>query len=403
MAGMVSLVGIGMGTQDTLTKEAGDILEDCGILIGASRMLAVVPERILKNVKIFQEYRAEEIASFLRQQKFEKAAVLLSGDSGFYSGAKKLLEKLSDFQTAVIPGISSVSYFCSRLKCAWEDVCLVSLHGKKCNVISNIRTHEKVFCLMDGSRGLKELCEKLLYYGMKDVRLFVGTRLSYPEERIRSGTPEEFLKFEEENLLVLLAENPAPQKKVGSSIPDEAFIRGEVPMTKEVVRMVSIGKMKLEKDSIVYDVGAGTGSVSVEMALVHPEIMVYAIEKKEAAISLLVENKRKFCADNMEIIHGTAPEAIEGLPCPTHAFIGGSSGKIGEILECIFKKNPMCQVVANIIALNTLTDFMEFCHFHPEYETELIQLQASVSKKLGEYQMMMGQNPVYVVRIWKKW
>ena len=119
-------------------------------------------------------------------------------------------------------------------------------------------------------------------------------------------------------------------------LPDEAFIRGKAPMTKAEIRMVSLGKLKLKKDSVCYDVGAGTGSVSVEMALRAYEGSVYAVEKKEDALGLLQENRQKFALDHMEIVAGTAPEALEELPAPTHAFIGGSSGNLKEILKVLF-------------------------------------------------------------------
>nr|MCR5101293.1 precorrin-6Y C5,15-methyltransferase (decarboxylating) subunit CbiT [Butyrivibrio sp.] len=163
-----------------------------------------------------------------------------------------------------------------------------------------------------------------------------------------------------------------------------------------------IGKLQLSPDSVVYDIGAGTGSVSIEIAQGAPDIQVYAIEKNEEALELLEKNKQKFAADNIEIIGGLAPTVLENLPVPTHAFIGGSSGNMEEILQKVFEKNPECRVVVNTIALNSISKLMEILEQNKEYQFDIVQMQTSVAKKAGDYQLMMGQNPIYIVTIWKE-
>ena len=163
----IFMVGIGMGSQDGITVEARKAIENCQALVGASRML-----QIAENFDFGQEptqfvsYKAEEIREWITQAKEEKIAILLSGDVGFYSGAKKLLKELEGFHVQLLPGISSVVYFCSKLQIPWEDVCLSSLHGRDCNAIQLINRNSKTFFLMSGAKGLQELCEKLNYYGM---------------------------------------------------------------------------------------------------------------------------------------------------------------------------------------------------------------------------------------------
>lgn len=168
-------------------------------------------------------------------------------------------------------------------------------------------------------------------------------------------------------------------------------------MTKEEVRCVSLSKLQLSEDSICYDVGAGTGSVSVEMALRASSGKVFAIEKKEDAVELLKENKRKFAVDNLEIIQGTAPEAMETLPVPTHAFIGGSSGNLKEIVALLLQKNPQVRIVINCITLETVSEALQVMKEFAFSETEVVQLCASRSKEIGRYHMMMGENPIYII------
>jgi len=366
-------------------------------------MLEAVQDMSLKkNPVLYTSYLPNEIGTFLRSQDFKTAAVLLSGDVGFCSGAKKLMDQLEDFQVELVPGITSMVYFCSKLKISWEDVKFGSAHGKKINMIQRINRYKKTFFLLDGKNGLQTLCEKLIYYGMNQVTLHVGENLSYDNETIFSGKPEEIVSHQVSSLVVVLIENSFAQDWTALSIPDEEFIRAKVPMTKCEVRNLSVGKLKLTPDAVVYDVGAGSGSVSIEVALQAPDIKVYAIEKKPEAIELLEQNKRKFAADNMEIIKGVAPEAIAGLESPTHAFIGGSSGNMEEIIDTILGLNEDCRIVLNTIAINTFVAVMDYLEAHPELDSDIVQIQSSYAKKVGAYQMMMGQNPIYIISIWKK-
>ncbi|MDE6313925.1 MAG: precorrin-6y C5,15-methyltransferase (decarboxylating) subunit CbiE [Lachnospiraceae bacterium] len=403
----IYLVGMGMGTLEGLTLEARNTIESCDVLVGAKRMLEPFfeCEQLQENGErekiLFTSYHPKEIGDFLRaQSEMKQGAVLLSGDVGFYSGAKGLLTELQDFQITMIPGISSLVYFCSRLKVPWEEICFTSVHGKDSNLICRIWRHKRTFALLGGGEQLKELCQKLVYYGMEDVMLHIGERLSYPEERVvseKAGILREKGNFDFDNLLVVLAENEKAVDFVAFSIPDEEFVRSKVPMTKSEVRAVSVGKMKLTSKSLCYDIGAGTGSVSIEIAMQSPNIKVFSIEKNPEAIKLLEKNKQKFCADNMEIIFGQAPSVLEELPAPTAVFIGGSAGNLSSIIDRVFAKNRECRIVIHTVSLNSLAEVMEYMKKHSELETDIVQMQTAKNKKLGSYQMMMGQNPIYII------
>ncbi len=177
---------------------------------------------------------------------------------------------------------------------------------------------------------------------------------------------------------------------------DEEFIRDQVPMTKYEVRAVSLAKLELTEAGVLYDIGAGTGSVSIEGARIARLGKVLAVEKDPSALVLLQANKKKFQADNMEIIPGTAPEILAGLEKPTHVFIGGSSGNMEGILDAILKKNPKARVVINLIALESLTGTMAALKKRG-IEPEIVSIQAARARKAGEYHLMQGQNPVYIL------
>ena len=194
-----------------------------------------------------------------------------------------------------------------------------------------------------------------------------------------------------------LIENSHPFKGIRSCVEDEEFLRGKAPMTKSEIRSLSVAKLHLEKDSVVYDVGAGTGSVTIELALAAPDGIVYAVERNQEACDLIEQNKRKFGTPNIEVIHGLAPEAMEDLPAPTHAFIGGSAGNLKEILESLLAKNPKIRVVINTVTLETIGEVTECLKDLPLLEEEIVSVSVAKAKKLGSYHLMMGQNPIYII------
>lgn len=427
----VTLVGIGMGTPETLTQEGAEAIRNADILIGARRM--VEPYRY-QGKKIFISYKADEICAFIEAAPPEKkVAVLLSGDSGFYSGAKNLMKKLPE-GTRVISGISSLQYFCSRLMTTWEDVFMVSMHGRECDIIRLLEDHPRLFVLVGSRTAAAEICRELADCGLGNTKVSIGERLSYPDEKIRTAPARELTGAETDPLCVMLLERenersgenqPQPSragkpgtagsgktpetagpagKRKGESFPaaafgypDSAFIRGSVPMTKEEIRCISVSKLRLWRDAIVYDVGAGTGSVSVEIAGLVPEGRVYAVERDREALVLIRRNRQKFAAENLEIVEGTAPEALESLEKPTHAFIGGSGGNLREILESLCRKNPRIRVVLNVISLETLSEALEAFSGLPFEEPEIVCVSVAKAKAAGAHHLMMGQNPVYII------
>ena len=186
-------------------------------------------------------------------------------------------------------------------------------------------------------------------------------------------------------------------EKAPEHLKDEEFLRGKVPMTKSEVRSVSIAELELTEDAIVYDIGAGTGSVSIEIARAGEQIRVYAIEKNPEGVELIDQNRKKFKTDGVRIIEGLAPQALEELETPTHAFVGGSSGNLREIVQLLQKKNPDVRIVINAISLETVSEVMGLVEEGILPDAEILQVSAARSKVLGRYHMMMGQNPVYII------
>lgn len=418
----ITLLGIGMGSREMLTVQGKNSLDQADLLIGARRMVDSVRR---PDQDVFIEYRSQEIKDYIDSHpEYDNIVIVLSGDVGFYSGAKKLLDVLqqnkssqdslgsetaeqsSSVKNTVKPviqvqcGISSVVYFMSKIGLSWDDAKIVSAHGRGCNLISYIRNEKKVFAILGTSDGVAVLAKKLVEYGMGDVLLYVGENLSYNNEKLFVKTADELTEYTGDPLSVICAVNESAGKRLEThGIKDEEFIRGKAPMTKEEVRTVSLSKLRLTEDSICYDVGAGTGSLSIEMALRAHQGKVWAIEKKEDAVELIRQNKVKFAADNLEIIEGLAPEALTDLPAPTHAFIGGSSGNLKEIVKILIEKNPQVRIVINCITLETVSEALETAKEFGFEENEIVQLSAARSKAIGRYHMMMGENPIYIITL----
>ena len=390
------LVGIGMGTPDHLTGEARAAFEKADCILGSGRMLDSFKAT---GKPLFDAYDPAKMLAYVQDHpEHHTIAVALSGDVGFYSGAKRLITAFegAGIHTELITGISSVTYFCSRLQIPWEDVKLMSIHGRRENLIAAVRTHFRTFTLLGGRDNVASLCKKLEKYGFENVKLYIGERLHYPEERITEGTPAELKEKAFDSLCVAIIENPSYTSGLRSCIPDEEFQRGDAPMTKSEVRSLSVAKLNLNRDSIAWDIGAGTGSVTIEMALAAADGEVYAIEKKSAAAALIEENAKKFGTPNVEVHVGTAPEALTDLPAPTHAFIGGSSGNMKEILKLLLDRNSRVRVVINAITLETVAEANSCFKELGFTDVDITQIQAAKAKKVGPYEMMMGQNPVYI-------
>lgn len=416
----IILSGIGMGNTDGMTREAYHAFEEAEVIFGAERMLENLPG---KGIKV-PYYRADDIISYLIEHpQYTKVAAAFSGDSGFYSGAqsmKKALEEANEkgilkSETTILPGISSVSALAARLGVSWNDAVLASIHGRRTNVVNLVRKNTKVFLLLSGKNDFEMLVNKFREAGINHVKISAGYRLSYPDEKLFTFYLDEFetkLFDLQEGVYTCLIENEDCEEQILTpGIDDEIFSRTKVPMTKNEVRVLSISRLELTKNAVVYDVGSGTGSVSIECARLSPDIFVFAIEQKEEAANLTKENAVRFgLSDQIVVINKKAPEGFEELPTPTHVFIGGSSGALSDILSAIQKKlivkentkgktdkaSKGVRVVINAVSLETIAQITKLIQTYPVKHVQLTQIQASRAHKLGSYNLMQAQNPVLI-------
>ncbi len=398
----IALIGIGMGYAGGLTLEAQAFIQKADLLIGAERMLnsetAAMAAQAAIRVKAYLPADVRTVIT--KHPEADRIAVLLSGDTGFYSGAEKLLGVLPQ-GVRVMPGISCVSYFCSRVHRSWQEIHLVSLHGNQENIVGEVLYHPHTFAILGSREGVSDVCSSLEKFGLGEAGITIGCDFGMPTEQILTGCPKEFIGKAFSALSVILIDRPvlSPDPEVWrtGSVPDTAFIRGKVPMTKEEVRTASLAHLQLTPDAVVYDIGAGTGSVTVCAALRAYRGQVFAIEQKPEAVELIRQNALKFHAANVHVIAGTAPEALQGLPAPTHVFVGGSGGMLGEIVHQVVTANPSVRIVINAVTLETLSAALNALKENGLTDPDVVCLSAARSIKAGRYHLMHGEDPVYIL------
>ncbi len=403
---IISLIGCGMGSPETLTREAIKAVSKAGIIFGAKRLISgIVSDDGAAAKEIYPYYLAKDIMPVLKKTQ-EDAAILFSGDTGFFSGTAKLYEELKKENNAdirIYPGISSVSYLSALTGISWDDAKIFSVHGKGAfenwagKFLYNVRTNKKTFMLLSGAEDLNNIGRELIECGLEHVKIIAGYQMSYPEQEISILTPGECVKIKKEGLYSLFVINEDAKSPFAShGLNDSEFIRGKVPMTKEEVREISISKLRLRRDSVVYDIGSGTGSVAVEIARLSPDIKVYALERKQEALELIKENAKKNGLSNIHVIESFAPDGIDDLEAPTHVFIGGTGGNMKDILKKIFEKTGNVRICANAVSLET---FEELISIEKEFDVtdyELVQVAVTRTKPVGSYRMLQAENPIWI-------
>ena len=390
----VSLVGVGSGERWTLTFAAHDALMKADIIIGARRLIDTLSDEYAG--RRVASVSAAETAKIITESGCNSAVAVFSGDSGFYSGARLLLPllKAQGVEAEVIAGISSVQLLAAKLGRPWQDWRLVSAHGVTCDPIFEMTRGGSVLFLTGGAVTPSSICGELTAAGLGDTVVTVGDSLGGDNERIVTDTANNIQNMTFSPLNILLCDSAARVEKRASGWEDGEFIRGKTPMTKRFVRAAVMSCLNVASGDICWDVGAGTGSVSVEMAALSRH--VWSVERDSDACELIEQNRSKFRAWNVTVVRGSAPDCLNRLPDPNAVFIGGSGGKMDEIIDTVFARNPAARVCATAIAIETVTRAADALSRHG-IEPEIVQIGVSQSKKAGNLHIMTANNPVWLI------
>lgn len=392
----VTLIGMGSGQPENLTLQGLAALRQADLILGARRLLAVLPAGCTENRAA--AYRPDEVAELLQTSGAENAVLVYSGDTGFYSGASSMMEKLEALgvRARVLPGLSSIQLLAAALGRPWQGWNLVSAHGRTCDPVAECMQGRPTFFLTGGSEDPATLCAQLAAEGFGDVQGVVGQCLGTPEEKIFRGSVKELAAGRFNSLSVLLVEAAEVLPRRAPGLPDEAFERGDVPMTKQEVRAAVLAKLAVRPEDILWDVGAGTGSVSVELALAAPRGRVYAVECRPEGCALIKANREKFRTRNLVLVEGLAPDALSDLPAPDAVFIGGSKGSLAAIVDAALDKNPDARICVSAIALESLSAAVAALTAKGR-TVQVSQIAVSRAKAVGGLHLMMAQNPIYLI------
>ena len=401
---ILTIVGIGPGSAGYFMPAAKKKMEEAHTVIAAKRLLPMLLEHCQTETTHFVVMGKikETFLMIDRLLKEDKKVVLtVSGDPLMYSLYKTICNDpiSADWKMEILPGIGSLQMLGAAFGQTMEDARLLSVHGRSMSagsIAMHVTENPKVFFLCSKEQGPAFLARIMLEYGLDDVTIYAGAELSYEDEMLVSGSPQEMVEKEFPSLCVAMIRNPAPRAITRPCfLSDADFVRDKTPMTKEEIRVLILHKMKLHPDDIVWDVGAGTGSISIECARQTPFGQVHAVERNDLAISLIQKNKEKFATDHLTIWQGDAAEEVKKLPMPTKVFIGGSGGKLKEIMAVIAAFARPIQVTVSAVTIETIAETSEILgQYDPDYD--VIQATVGRGRKIGSYHIMDTNNPVMI-------
>lgn len=415
----VFLIGIGYKPLD---ERACEILAEAGAIFASDRLMSVFRNyaeygSVKDNIRVINnvDETINCIRDELRSGKPGNIVLLASGDPLFFGIGRRAVDEFGKEAVEIIPDLSSMQAAFARIKEPWDNALLMSVHGGPDparrrrlaygmeDIPQLLRRMQKLAVLTDRVNSPARIAAEILRGDIHgQVRMYVCERLGYPEERVVEGTPAEIAegKFADPNVVIVIASTPAAENG-GSGAPVFGLREDEITharglITKDEVRAVTIHRLRLPQGGVLWDIGAGSGSISIEAARLCPGIRVYAIEKAEDQIIAIRENIERFKTANIETIAGAAPERLIGLPAPDRVFIGGSGGRLHEIMQIVDREMKRGIVVLNATTLETLNEAVAAFGL-AGFTTGVAEVGVSRSKEIAGKRHLSAMNPVFIV------
>ena len=397
----IQVVGLGMSPAD-LTPGAREIIREAQVLVGGRRLLEYFPEHRSMKIPLGKdpEGTLRQLAALAETRR---VVVLASGDPNFYGVGALVVKVLGAEQVVIHPNLTAVQAACARLKMAWQDATVISLHGRSWEPLSAaLGKPGPLIIYTDPAHVPGEIARFLINRGLADVRLCVLEDLGQDTERITWLEPAEAREREFSPLnLVVVAPAPGteglklPQLHLG--LPEVALAHEAGLVTKAEVRAVVLAKLALLPGLVLWDVGAGCGSVGLEASLLLPGGKIYAVERQPERAAQIAANRDKFGAHSLEVVCGEAPECLGKLPEPQRVFVGGGGPAVGAIVaEAVRRLGSDGRIVITAALLETLAA-ARAALAEAGWEAEVVQLQVSRSHPLAGGTSMQALNPVWIV------
>jgi precorrin-6Y C5,15-methyltransferase (decarboxylating) len=403
----VTLIGIGDDGCASLTSRAASAVARADVLVGGERHLAFFPqfrgERVV--LKGGLDAALDRVAELANERD---VCVLASGDPLFFGVGARVVRKLGADHVEVIPAPSSVQWAFARTGIASDDAEIVSVHGRTMmGFAARVRRSAKVAALTDAEASPPRLAARLIEYGDRAWTAVVCERLAGAGERVRPFTLEALADARDiDPLNVLILVRPEGWR-APTSIPylhEDAFAK-RMPknglITKREIRMLSIAALALDERSVVWDIGAGSGSVAIEAAMIASRGRVYAIEVDPEGVAICNDNARTHGTDNVAVIEGRAPEALAGLDAPDAVFVGGSKGSMEGIVDAALTAlRPGGRLVVNAVTLENVAEAYAALRAR-SLDPEVTLVQVSRGVPLARYQRYEALNPIHMIAVTK--
>jgi precorrin-6B C5,15-methyltransferase / cobalt-precorrin-6B C5,C15-methyltransferase len=409
----IVIVGIGDDGLAGLTERARKIVQDADVVLGAEATL-----RLLDGISGTRTPLDPEMTAALRQVRealSARAPVLVNyGDPLFYGVARYLCDRMGKDQFEVMPHVSSMQLAFARVKESWEDAYLTNLAGRPIEtVIDRIRTAEKVGLFSSDAYPPARLAQSLLDQGIDYFRAYVCEHLGQPDERVTQASLGELvdMTFDPLHVLILirLPNRPDRAAKVGRyrlfGNPDHVFAQSQPKrelITQAEVRSIALAQLDIRPTSIVWDIGAGSGSVSIEAAQLASQGTVYAIEPDPGDLALIAANAESFGVPNVRSIAGRAPEALVGLPDPDAIFIGGTGRQVEPVLKSAYDRlAPGGRLALNVAAIDSLAAAHKTLK---ELAGEVLIWNIAISRGIEQMDRVRFQavNPTFLLAVSKR-
>jgi len=402
------VIGIDPRCPDEKVRE---IISSCDVVIASKKHMDRVKGAGLRVKGFVSISPLKDALDFIKENlKRKKIAVLASGDPLFFGIGRRLLKEFGKEQVEFIPAVSSMQTAFARIKEPWQDAVFVSVHGRKVeDIVETVKKNNKIGIFTDKINSPARIARTLLQEGLSHYRAYICEDLGYPGEKITSISISEMIhmNFSPLNIIILINQKtynpPLTTHNFSLGIPDEEFAHSKGLITKEEIRVLVLSKLRLRDDgSIFWDIGAGCGSVSIEAARIAGSGEIYAVERDEERAELIRANLNKFGILNVCLVTGEAPDALNTLPSPDIIFIGGSGGKLKEILEvCRERLKEDGRMVINAITMETLSQVETFLR-EIGFDFEVLCLNISRTRVISQKHLFYALNPVYIISTKKR-
>lgn len=401
---VIHVIGVGNEGADSLTPRARALVEQAEILVGGQRVLDLFTHVAAERVKLGARVD-DTLATVAPRRLTHRIVVLATGDPNYFGVTRALLRHVPAEALEIVPNVSALQWAFAKAREPWDDATFLTVHGRPmAGLVDTVRGRAKVCLFTDETNTPAAVAGALLDAGLGGYRAILCEDLGGPAERVSRMSLEELALHRAHplNTLILLA-SETPPASAGAwtpGWPEELFDQRKPKLgliTKREVRVLSLARLALRPDSIVWDIGAGSGSVSIEAARLAPRGRVFAVEKNAEDVEIVRANVAKFAVTHVTVVHAIAPDALASLPDPDAVFIGGSGGRLADILAIVAKRlRPDGRIVVNAITVDTLHETVAtFRALGLEHEAILVSIARS--KPLLDMMSFEALNPVYVI------